>query len=423
MPPTAKPRHSSSLRARTRRDGVTVWDIRYRRGDGSSTSRTFLDEDAAVQWQDLLSRLGPFEAELALEDVGTNAIVVDGKVSAAAGLTLIEYSVHFFASQSTANDDTVEGYRRFLRNGLAPLAHRPIGSVTNQEVVDWVKMRREIVAEKTVKNEHAFLSALLGRAVEERIVSINVAKGVKIREGLQREMTFLTPAEFKQLLDVFPERWKHVPLLLAGTGLRWSELTALPVRNVDLQRRQLRVTQAWKYRKPNKELGQKGLWYIGPPKTKKARREVALTDQLVDVLRPLMDGKKPDNMIITAVRGGRLMQQKFHESVWAPTVRLINGHNAYPPIEPGEKVKYSREKELANAKPLTTPIGKFPRAHDLRHSHASWLLEQGISLHVLQYRLGHESITTTVDRYGHLSPSSQHEARAATEKAMANLFD
>lgn len=357
-----------------------------------------------------------------METVETNAVVTDGKVSVAAGLTITEYAEHHFASQTNANDDTVEGYRRFLSHGLAPLAHRTIGSLQRQEVVDWVKTRRKEVSYKTVKNEHAFLSSMLGRAVNERILSMNPAKGVKIPDGLRGEMTFLTPDEFNKLYAFIPDRWKHVPLLLAGTGLRWSELTALPVRNVDLNRRQLRVTQAWKYVKPNKKKGEKGYWYVGPPKTPRARRDVALTDDLVAILRPLVDGKQPDDFVVTAVRGGRLMQQKFHASVWAPAIRLINGMPAYEPHVTGKNYAHSREKQLDTATPLEVPIGKFPRPHDLRHSHASWLLEQGISLHVLQYRLGHQSITTTVDRYGHLSPSSQSEARDATEKAMAGLF-
>jgi integrase len=45
-----------------------------------------------------------------------------------------------------------------------------------------------------------------------------------------------------------------------------------------------------------------------------------------------------------------------------------------------------------------------PRIHDLRHTHVSWLIAQGVQLPAISRRLGHESITTTNDRYGHLLP-------------------
>lgn len=420
MASTAAPRHRSSLAVRTRSDGTTVYDVRYRRLDRSSTSRAFTTRADAERWRSVLGSLGPDEAERLLEGVGQNALPIGGKTVPAAGLTLAEFAEHHFATQNRANDNTTEGYRRFMRNGLAPLADIPIGTLTQTEVVNWVKARVIEVSSKTMKNDHALLSRVLRRAVDDGFTITNPARSVAVPAGVRQQMTFLTPAEFKQLLDVVPERWKHVPLLLAGTGLRWSELTALSVSDIDLGRKQLRVTKAWKRTKPT--VGKPGRWYIGPPKSEKARREIALTDQLVGVLKPLMKGKMPDDLVITAINGGPLRQQKFYELVWKPVRNVINGVDAYPIAPKGVNIKYRRDHDPYYTRPLDPPLGKAPRVHDLRHSHASWLLEQGISLHVLQYRLGHESITTTVDRYGHLSPSSQAEARDATERAMAELL-
>jgi integrase len=420
MAGTAVPRYHSSIAERRLRDGTSVFDVRYRRLDRSSTSRSFDTREGAERWRAMLAHLGPVEATKLADGEGDNSVLIGGQRSEAASATIAAYAEHHFEVQTEANDNTVEGYRRFLRNGLAPLADIPIGSLTKAQVVIWVKDRVQQVSSKTVKNEHAFLSRVLRRAVDEGVIATNPARGVAIPKGLRQEMTFLTPAEFKQLLSVVPDRWKHVPLLLAGTGLRWAELTALSVSDVDLNRKQIRVTRAWKRTKPTD--GKKGHWFIGPPKSPKARREIALTDQLVDVLRPLVKGKLPSDLVITAIGGGPLRQQKFYETIWAPVRNVVNGIDAYPVVEKGVNVKYRRDRDLYYTRPLDPPIGKAPRVHDLRHSHASWLLEQGISLHVLQYRLGHASITTTVDRYGHLSPSSQAEARDATQRAMADPF-
>ena len=67
----------------------------------------------------------------------------------------------------------------------------------------------------------------------------------------------------------------------------------------------------------------------------------------------------------------------------------------------------------------TTAFGRDVRVHDLRHTHASWLIAAGVPLPVIQRRLGHESITTTVDRYGHLAPDSDVAVLAALDAQLA----
>uniref|UniRef100_UPI0035632836 tyrosine-type recombinase/integrase n=1 Tax=Actinotalea sp. TaxID=1872145 RepID=UPI0035632836 len=69
-----------------------------------------------------------------------------------------------------------------------------------------------------------------------------------------------------------------------------------------------------------------------------------------------------------------------------------------------------------------TPIGKRPRVHDCRHSHASWLIAQGRPLPYIQRRLGHEKITTTVGTYGHLMPDAQQGDADAVALMMAGVL-
>ena len=63
-------------------------------------------------------------------------------------------------------------------------------------------------------------------------------------------------------------------------------------------------------------------------------------------------------------------------------------------------------------------LRKAPSLQDLRHTHASWLIAANVPLPAIQRRLGHESITTTVDRYGHLVKELETEALAAIEAAL-----
>ena len=65
-------------------------------------------------------------------------------------------------------------------------------------------------------------------------------------------------------------------------------------------------------------------------------------------------------------------------------------------------------------------LEKKPRIHDLRHTCASWLIQRGIPLPVIQQHLGHESITTTVSVYGHLDRSSAQAVSEAMRQALAD---
>lgn len=63
--------------------------------------------------------------------------------------------------------------------------------------------------------------------------------------------------------------------------------------------------------------------------------------------------------------------------------------------------KFKRDVEKANVKPI--------RIHDLRHSHVSYLIEQGVDATVIKDRLGHKDIKITLNTYGHLYPDKQKE--------------
>jgi integrase len=173
-----------------------------------------------------------------------------------------------------------------------------------------------------------------------------------------------------------------------GIGLRWSELTAVQVRDLELDAAvpRLSVKRAWK-RNPTGEFAVDGAgaYYLGRPKSKKSRRRITLSPAVVAVFRRAIDGKSPPDFVLTAPRGGVLNQATWYEDRWQVALAL------------------------AGRRGLTTA----PRLHDLRHTHAAWLISAGVPLPVIQQRLGHESITTTVDTYGGLLVQAHEVADAA----------
>jgi integrase len=208
-------------------------------------------------------------------------------------------------------------------------------------------------------------------------------------DEIQDEMEFLTPGEVKLLASCFTfAKDRRMVTVKYGTGLRYGEITALQRQDIiDLHgpRPRLRVQRAWK------KDGHGG-YYLGKPKTKKSRRTIRISPSVVAALvEQGIAGLAPDELIWTGVERNQRLHYSTFGDRWATAVRRA--------------VKAGLEKR--------------PTPHDLRHSHASALIAAGQPLTYIQRRLGHESIQTTSDRYGHLMPELDDDAMTAIETALA----
>lgn len=404
--------YSASIRTRPRSDGTFAHDVRFR-VDGQSRSQAFTDERAANAWAKVVRQRGPEAAVKML-----NRDVTAGTP------TLSEYAETYIAGKSGVEGLTLDHYRMFMRVSISPfMGDVPLTLITPELVAEWVNAQANptvpgvhALAGKTIANRHGFLSAMLEHAVRRGLISRNPCDGTRLPTTESQEMVFLSPNEFTALLDFIPEPARPLVLLLAGTGLRWGEVTALQPGDFDLDAGLVRVSRAWK---SSKARG----WYIGPPKTKKSRRTVSMHAELVDVVAPLVE--QAAEWVFAGRAGGPLRQQAFSKGVWTPARNLANGRAAVVPK--GEKPDTWHSKlggYLWDIPPASrgNRLGKYPRIHDLRHTHASWLINAGVPLPIIQRRLGHESITTTVDRYGHLAPDNLAVAAQATAVAMAGVL-
>jgi integrase len=127
---------------------------------------------------------------------------------------------------------------------------------------------------------------------------------------------------------------------------------------------------------------------------------VSLPTQVVQEIRPLVEGRASDEWLFTAVKGGPIRHDHFHERVWKPTLDALNAR---------------KDTDGNDVVPL---LAKRPRIHDLRHTHASGLIARGVPLTIIQRRLGHEDISTTSNVYGHLAPDHLAVAAAAAGYAL-----
>lgn len=178
----------------------------------------------------------------------------------------------------------------------------------------------------------------------------------------EKEMRFLNPAEIRKLAEVINPRFAALIEPAGHTGLRFGELAALRTSRLDLAGGAITVEQTLS------EVG--GHLIVGPPKTAAARRTVALPAFLTDVLGQHIEMFPSDGLVFTAPQGGPIRAGNFRRRYF----------------------------QLA----VEASVGAPLRFHDLRHSHVASLIEAKTHPMAIAKRLGHTSVRTVLDVYGHL---------------------
>ena len=207
------------------------------------------------------------------------------------------------------------------------------------------------------------MSAALDHAVRTGRIRTNPAHGLGLPRPQRRDYVFLT---HRQVLDLAAAAgpWRLLVLVLGYTGLRWGEATALRVCDIDFDRRRIDVRRAFS------DVG--GRVVLGTPKSHQSRT-VPVPRFVATEIAAAVVGKHADELMFT-MPGGSVM-------------RLSNWR-------------------LVTFKPARIRAGLSDRfrIHDLRHTAASLMIQAGYPPKMLQEIMGHASITTTLDLYGHLYP-------------------
>jgi integrase len=386
-----------------------------RTGRPKQTSETFTTRREAVNFAQLLDALGP---QGALDHLYAQE-------QAARVPTLNQLATEHIETLTAIEPGTRLSYARLWRRTWQPLigdlqAHR----VTKDDVSRAIITLSERYSEKSLKNQRGLLSGVLDRAVEQGHLTRNPAKGAKLPRGAgkvasdEHEMVCLTLEEWDALYAAMTPHYQPLARFLAGTGCRWGEAVVLRTSDVDLRAGLVRFRRALKW-SPD------GTRTVGVTKTRKSRRTVTLPPTVTADLAPLVAGKAGDALVFTAPRGGPVAHRTFWSDHWRPAI--WRAQHCPDHRVPGCLCGTAHPRRCTLHAPGEAPppcgcpgtLSQTPRIHDLRHTHASWLLAQGVPIHVVQARLGHESIQTTVDTYGHLVPDAQLAAADAAARAFS----
>lgn len=193
-------------------------------------------------------------------------------------------------------------------------------------------------------------------------------------------------------------RFKLICDTLLETGCRINELLALTIEDLNLETHQISINKTLVWKNANKNLGTKGKVICKPtPKTDSGNRKIEVSKQILERLKlwylEVEDrlkklGLEETNLIFPTVHGNFMCDRNERATL---------------------------KKYLADAK---LPIYGF---HLFRHTHASLLLNKRINWKELQVRMGHKSISTTMDLYAELAPKTKIEAVNLLQKELATL--
>lgn len=343
------------------------YKVRYRRA-GAETSQSFDHKREAQRFADLLT-VFPKDPQRALD-------ALDEEAGVEAAPALDDIARDHIEVLTGVEDGTRLTYQRLWARTWGPLiGGLPVTQLTRDDIARATNVLATSYSAKSLKNQRGLLAAVCDRAVDLRLLPANPTKRLRLprsKEAERPDMRILTPAEFADVHERIHPHYRPFLRFLAGTGARYGEVVVLQVGDVTLPN--VRIRRGLKWSPDNNRT-------IGATKTRRGNRTVTLPVEVQNDLRPLLDRPSTD-LLFTAPKGGAILHRTFWSDIWLPAVKHL---------EPR------------------------PRIHDLRHTHAAWLLAGGTPPHVVQARLGHESIKTTVDTYGGLMPDAQVAAAAAAD--------
>ena len=280
------------------------------------------------------------------------------------------WKMYYADMETRLREHTMRTKKYIVELKILPyFGNKRVNDITAADIRQWqnelIKMGYSPTYLKTINNQ---LSAIFNYAVRYYDLKSNpCAKAGSMGKSKAEEMDFWTGEEFRRFIDsVMNKRLSYMAFMtLYWTGMRLGELLALNPKDVDLKKRTISITKSYQ------RLGKKDV--ITPPKTPKSKRVITIPEFLAADIKDYMDS------LYDLQEDDRLF-----------------------PI-----TKYYLEHEMQRG--IKESGVKRIRVHDLRHSHASLLVELGFQPLAIAERLGHEKIETTLNTYSHLYPNKQAE--------------
>lgn len=307
---------------------------------------------------------------------------------------------------------TEASYRKNVRLHLVPhLGALPLAGITGQRLTAlYRKLETEGRADgegglsaRTVRYVHTILHRALRDAVEDDLLAVNPADRAKPPTSAQAkapELRYWTAEQLRRFLDWSTADEDELFVawqLLAMTGMRRGEVLGLQWGDVDFTGGRVAIRRSAVLVRQH---GEGETIEIGPPKSGRAR--------VVDI--------DPATVAVLKARRAALASIELRMAREdAPVLPTHTGAVRHP--ERFSRTFLARVQRCGRA--LGDGAPPAIRLHDLRHTHATILLSRGVHPKVVQERLGHATISITLDTYSHVIPTMQ---KAAADQIAAAVF-
>jgi integrase len=278
---------------------------------------------------------------------------------------------------------TVDTYELHLRNHILPaFGGSGLAAIRPTMVQQWIKNLQATkgLAPRTVETIYVIFASVMRGAVRDGYLRKTPCADIRLPEITKTHVQLLAPRQVLDLADAMPARYALLVLLGGAAGLPQGEAFGLALDRIDLAEAMITVNQQVVVidRRP----------VLAAPKTSSSLRDVPMPRFLRDAITAHAERLfiAQDGELFRTPRGTLLRRDYYNREIWKPAVAA------------------------AGLSARTT-------FHDLRHTFASTALAGGVPISEVSRWLGHKSITTTVDLYGHLVPEASDRACDALDKA------
>lgn len=315
-------------------------------------------------------------------------------VSGFEGITVGDYFDRWLAHIKTrVRPTTYYGYQAAIRHHLTPtLGHLRLQDLHPLHLQDLYAgcldppPPKRAVSASTVLHLHLVASQALQQAVRWQLLPTNPAAGAQPPRPQRREMKVATGDDLQRILQALRGDVLELPATIAlTTGMRRSEILGLRWSDLSPDYTSAHIQQTLQFAR--------GL-HFERPKTHRSRRAIALPATLTQLL--------------TRHRQQQNARRHALGDQWHDTDLVVDRGDGAP-VNPNTLTSQWRRFVRTNDLPVI-------RFHDLRHSHATLMLLEGIHPKIVSERLGHATIGITLDTYTHLLPSMQTEAAEAIDR-------
>ncbi|HEY6411826.1 MAG TPA: site-specific integrase, partial [Ktedonobacteraceae bacterium] len=269
---------------------------------------------------------------------------------------------------------------------LPRLGHIKLQKLTAEDIQHFYTDLLKELSPNTVRSTiHTVLRSALEAAVKRKKIASNPCQDVTLPRPEKKDIAFLTQEQATRLLEAAKGRTIEPLIVLAlATGMRRGEMLALEWPDIDFERKSVSVCKSLSYHDAD---GSGKKYKVETPKTASSKRTIPLPDFAIEALQQHRHVQR---------------EQRARAPTWDQTLLVFtNSTGSYS----WYKIVDEQFKSLLQAAGL--PRMRF---HDLRHSAATILLALGVNAKVIQDRLGHSRIATTLDTYSHVTKSMQEDA-------------